>query len=317
MKLTRIGVFYDGGYFARVSDYYRYGHERQARLSIAGIHAFVRHEVAAREQVEIRYSQIVDAHYFRGRFPAHESEKQQKLIHDRRFDDVLMRAGVTTHYLPRGHGGEKGIDVWLALEALELAIYKHFDVIVLVTGDGDYMPLARKLNTLGTRVMLLAWDCEWLDRFGTPISIRTSQMLIEEVTYPVMMHALINDRSKQRDAVINSLFLPSVEAHPEPRAETRAETRATPLSHYQSSMGQTPEEPEEVDSPPVTGVVYSIHDTYGFVADAHRTTWFFHQSNLIDVPLADLQVNEPVQFRIDDGPKGAQATEVRRLDDTA
>ncbi len=40
----------------------------------------------------------------------------------------LMSEGVTTHYLPlRNFGGrreEKGIDVWLALEAFELAIYK-------------------------------------------------------------------------------------------------------------------------------------------------------------------------------------------------
>jgi hypothetical protein len=69
-----------------------------------------------------------------------------------------------THYLPLGPEGEKGVDVWLALEAYELAIYKRFDVSVLVVCDGAFLPLVRKLNTLGTRVMLLGWDFRWTDR---------------------------------------------------------------------------------------------------------------------------------------------------------
>jgi len=57
-----------------------------------------------------------------------------------------MREGVVTHYLPLTQSagrviGEKGIDVWLALEAYELAIYKRFDVSVLIAGDGDFLPL--------------------------------------------------------------------------------------------------------------------------------------------------------------------------------
>jgi len=40
-----------------------------------------------------------------------------------------------------GHAGtEKGIDVWFALEAYELAIHKRFDVCVLVAGDFRLRP---------------------------------------------------------------------------------------------------------------------------------------------------------------------------------
>ena len=53
---------------------------------------------------------------------------------------------------------EKGIDVWLALEALEQSYYKHYDFVVLLAGDGDYLPLLRKLNAFGIRVMLLFWE---------------------------------------------------------------------------------------------------------------------------------------------------------------
>ncbi len=110
-KLTRIGVFYDGNYFSHVSSYYTYHHERRARLSIGGLHHFIRAEVAKHEAVDARYCQIVDAHYFRGRLSASEAEQRNSLRADRAFDDVLTREGVVTHYLPVTPTGEKGIDV--------------------------------------------------------------------------------------------------------------------------------------------------------------------------------------------------------------
>ena len=155
-RLTRIGVFYDGNFFFHVSNYYHYHHDRRARISVAGLHEFVRHQVADSEGCDVRYCQIVDAHYFRGRPRALDAEQRGVLLRERVFDDVLVREGVVTHYLPLGPEGEKGIDVWLSLEAYELAIYKRFDVSVLVACDGDFLPLVRKLNTIGTRVMLLA-----------------------------------------------------------------------------------------------------------------------------------------------------------------
>ena len=44
--LLRIGVFYDGTYFSHVSNYYLYQHERKSRLSISGIHEFIRDEIS-------------------------------------------------------------------------------------------------------------------------------------------------------------------------------------------------------------------------------------------------------------------------------
>ncbi len=44
-KLIRVGVFYDGNYFLHVSNYYNYEHIRKRRLSISGLHEFIRHQV--------------------------------------------------------------------------------------------------------------------------------------------------------------------------------------------------------------------------------------------------------------------------------
>ena len=217
-RLTRIGVFYDGMYFKHVSDYYNYTHYRKARISISGLHKFLREEVGKKEGANPRHCQIVDAHYFRGRLSATKAQERNLLLGERKFEDVLMSEGVTTHFLPvQPSRGEKGIDVWFSLEAFELAVYKRYDVSVLVTGDADYVPLVRKLNTLGTRVMLLAWDLEYTDKGGIERTTRTSQALIDEVTYPVMMADIIDDRSKKNDVIIKNLFLKKVE-YDEPEA---------------------------------------------------------------------------------------------------
>lgn len=206
--LTRIGIFYDGNFFHVVSNYYAYHHPRKARISISGLHDFIRDRVAHEEHVDARLCQVVDVHYFRGRFSADESDAAGKLYSERVFDDVLVREGVTTHYLPMGFSGtEKGIDVWFALEAYELAIYKRFDVCVLVACDSDYVPLARKLNTLGTRVMVIGWDFEYRDRADRVQTTKTSQALLSEVTYPVLLSSVIEDKT-QKDKV-KDLFLPA------------------------------------------------------------------------------------------------------------
>ena len=182
-NLTKIGVFYDGRFFFHVSNFYNYHHERRARISVSGLHEFVRQQVAESEGCDPKFCQIVDAHYFRGRLRAQDASPRT-LLNERVFDDVLVGEGVVTHYLPLSPDGEKGIDVWFALEAYELAIHKRFDVSVLVACDGDFLPLVRKLNTLGTRVMLLAWDFAYMDEAGQERETRTSQALLDEVTVP-------------------------------------------------------------------------------------------------------------------------------------
>lgn len=291
-KLTRIGVFYDGSYFSHVSNYYCYDHRRKARISISGLHDFIREEVAQNEQEDVRYCQIVDAHYFRARASAADAQDRDALYRERVFEDVLISEGVTTHFLPSTPRGEKGIDVWLALEAFELAIYKRFNVVVLVAGDGDYVPLVRKLNTLGTRTMVTAWDFKTSGVDGQERETRASQFLINEVTYAVMMDGIIDDRSRSGDRVVNNLFV----------APTQPPTARVARPSVASDELQE-------------GVIQNLKDGFGFITpDSGGDNLFFHWRSVKNGDFDELQVGEMVLYVLGSNDRGPCALDVRRPD---
>ena len=293
--LTRIGVFYDGNYFLHVSNYYNYTHERRSRISINGLHDFIRQKVAELEGNTPRLCQIVDAHYFRGRLTAGEaSQRGDLLYYERVFDDILMSEGVTTHYLPvrsaLGKKYEKGIDVWLALEAFEMAFYKRFDILVLIAADGDYVPLVRKLNTLGTRVLVLGWDFEYTDEDGNRFYTRTSQDLLAEVTYPVAMQEIINSRNEQ---LVSQLFVP--------RNKGKIFTK----------QGESVGEEDQEDTNPLSidaenrheSFILSLKEGFGFIKYPPNNV-FFHYTSLRDYDFNDLVVGDRVQFTLEEKEGG-------------
>jgi cold shock CspA family protein len=294
-ELTRIGVFYDGNFFFHVSNYYNYHHERRARISVSGLHEFVRSQVADSEGVDARYCQIVDAHYFRGRPRAQDAEQRGVLAKERSFDDVLVREGVVTHYLPLGPDGEKGIDVWLALEAYELAIYKRFDVVVLVACDGDFLPLVRKLNTLGTRVVLLAWDFEYMNADNREQVTRTAQVLLDEVTYPIMMHQVIDDRSRRGDPLVNGMFVP-----PRP-----LKNLASPSASASAVDAADQREMEQI------GRVQNLQPGYGFIApESGGPNIFFFHSEVSNADFNELRIGNRVRYHVGSNKKGPCAIRV-------
>jgi cold shock CspA family protein/uncharacterized LabA/DUF88 family protein len=298
-EIIRIGIFYDGYYFYKVSNYYKYEHEKKARISINGLHNFIRQEIVKNTGLgDIRLCQIIDAHYFKGRSSARElGEKVQS---ERIFEDILMRENIVTHYLPLKYNNEnnsmqeKGIDVWLALEAYELAIYKKFDILVLVAGDGDYVPLVRKLNTLGTQVMLISWDFSYNNENGVTAETRTSRQLLEEVLYPVLMHDRIE---KQPDSdIVRDLFVmerPYIAQPSLPEIDSK-------------------ETAVEVNEQELESIIISVKDGFGFIRDEPVNNVFFHYSTLTNRDFDELEPGMKVKYAREEDSERSKRDEAPR-----
>ncbi|MDR2925575.1 MAG: NYN domain-containing protein [Azoarcus sp.] len=306
--ICRIAVFYDGAYFFKVSSYYVYQHERRARLSFRGIHDFIVSEVAQREGISPSRCQIVDAAYFQGRLTAQQASDQDRLFSDRVFEDALTRADIALYQQhlacrPDGSFEEKRIDVWLALEAYEQTSLKDYDVCVLITGDGDFVPLVRKLNTLGARVMLLGWEFEYEREDGRMMRTQVSTGLIDRVNYPVLMKPLIDDRSRRHDQIIDNLFLPQAPAQGE-----------WDWRQHRGEMGSRTLPADFIEGVECEGTIVNLiaGKGYGFIKPASGTdNYFFHASDLIDITIDGLRYEDKVLFVTARGDKGIVAKNVR------
>ncbi len=208
--LLRIGCFYDGAFFVRVSNFYKHYHGRRAYLNFTGLQELFRQTVAAKEQIDPAMCQVVQSHFFRGRFSLQAAKTADALEADRFFDQLLMYAGILTHYYPMNETvsppQEQGIDVWLALEAYDLAARDTFDVVVLFVSDQDFLPLIRKLHGIRAKVLLVSVEINYQDNQGTDRFLVTSHQLMHEASYRLDLSGEVEKSQKNPNPLIENLF---------------------------------------------------------------------------------------------------------------
>jgi len=310
--VTRIGLFIDGGYFSHVSTYYRHHHDGGNFLSIKGVKEFIRHRIAQLEENPVERSLVVESHYYRGRIPAKDARDRNLLFAERVFDDGLRYAGVETHFRPTSHGKERGIDVLLALDAYKMATTQGFDVIVLFAGDGDFIPLVRKLHGLGTRVMVLGFNLQATGLEGEVLATRCSYHLLEEATYPVVLSEEIDAHAPGSEPFLDALFLPKYEG-----GDEQGVGKWTPVpagDALKSRPDSTPKKEEESANENAmrwSGNICYLEHPYGFLLrEGDNKRFFFHESDLSDAPYTALRDGTGVSFVASSNEKGPYAKKI-------
>jgi uncharacterized LabA/DUF88 family protein len=186
-SICRIGVFYDGSYFAYPQRYF--WHKKQLGwLTFKPFHSLLESYIRTKEQGYTNY-RIVYASWTQGLFTSKESEERQ-LRSDRRLHHDLLHAGIEIKYLPMSATHrEKGVDVALAIDALQIGLEGKIDIAVLVTGDADLVPLVRALMKNGIRVMAAYFEYE----DGEDKSF-INERLLSVCNYSVNINALEHDK---------------------------------------------------------------------------------------------------------------------------
>lgn len=206
-----IGIFIDGGYYAKVNRSLK--SMENSIIRVSALFDFICTRLAEGEGVDPANCQITEAHYFRGRFRVREAYDKHLLYNERKFEDTLIENDVVFHYKHlreiekdgETQVIEKGIDVWFALEAYELSVFRKFDYVVLITGDADQEMLVRKLKALKIKTVLLTWNLANVDA--------TSPLLREEAGHHWELSSMIKEVPglkktllyKLRDSAINPL----------------------------------------------------------------------------------------------------------------
>jgi len=169
--ICRLGVFYDGSFFSYAQNHYY--HERQLGwLRFPELHHFLEKYIGMREQGFASYK-VVYAAWHQGLFTSKDATADQ-LKRDRdRYHD-LMHAGV---------------------DPLQVGLGQMIDVAVLVTGDGDFVPLVRALNKQGVRVLAAYFAFEGKEGRKSYINER----LLAAANYAVDIDALGLSKEHKQD----------------------------------------------------------------------------------------------------------------------
>ena len=161
MEHRSIGVFIDGGYFAKINE--GLAKLNQGKVNIKGLLQYIPEVISKIDGVPQKGLYITESHYYRGRYRVNDAEKRNLLHSEREFEDSLIENDIIFHYKhlrenPQGGVIEKGVDTWFALDTYEMTLFRNFDYVVLISGDADHEMLARKLKALKTHTILLTWD---------------------------------------------------------------------------------------------------------------------------------------------------------------
>lgn len=288
-NLIRLGIFYDGNYLLHVSNYYNYFHERRSRISMHGLHKYIKYYVSSIEDIDTKYVTITQSHYFKSRLSVKEvGNKQNQLFFDRLFDDVLMMENVVAHYHPvrniQGIKMEKEIGMNLALHAYEIASNNKIDLLVLVACDGDYVSLIKKINGLGIKVLLVSWDFEYTDDQNYLRMTKTSQDLIEEATYHLALNEIIDDPANKGNTFIEGLFVSKLD-------------RRYDISQYFDEVVNEDLSTLESDNQMHESSILSLKNGYGFIKYPPNNL-FFHYQSVQDADFNELQIGDEVVFEI-------------------
>lgn len=181
-----IGVFIDGGYYAKINE----GFSGMREVNLRKLLEYICQRISKEEGIERKYLYVTECHYYRGRYRANDAKSRNLLYDERRFEDMLIENDVIFHYKhlrtdPKGGVIEKGVDTWFALDTYELTLFRQFDYVVLISGDADHEMLARKLKALKTHVILLTWD--------PANTASTSRFLKEEVCSHFDMNRAVSE----------------------------------------------------------------------------------------------------------------------------
>jgi len=188
-SLCRIGVFYDGTFFVYGQMYF---YKRDLGWLIFGpFHSLLENLLREKEQGFTSYK-VVYSGWYQGLHSSNQSNDHQRRVDRNRHLD-LIHAGIEPKYVPMSQSqAEKGVDVAMAVDALQVGLEGHIDIAVLVTGDGDFVPLVRALMKQGIRVAVAYFEYE-TENSRSFINDR----LLTVCNYAININALERDKKYQ------------------------------------------------------------------------------------------------------------------------
>lgn len=207
VPVTKVGIFIDGRYLNRVSKYYSEEPGLMNHIDYRGLVEFLRLQTAS--IINKKQSSVVVSlcNFYIG-MPERSSFGRLMSI-----KQSLLEVGVSykvfpNKKLPDGSMKEQGVDVALAFDA---GMATNLDIIVLITGDGDFIPLLDGLQGMAKKTVILAY-------WNIGERVRANQELIKTAKRKIDMNVRIRLGLEESDKTVLKIFGLKKEKAPEEEA---------------------------------------------------------------------------------------------------
>lgn len=200
----RAAVFIDGVFFTKINEVIR-GKNQQKNLIIKNFISEIKDAIEICENEKIEIKQI---DFFKGKFSINqlkiiykndEQKVNSHLYRERMLEDILSQNNITIHNQQAtvrkgGELVEKGIDVSIAIEAVEI---NNIDYFILISGDQDFVPLIRKLKRKNIKTATIEVDLISDNRN----IVKTSNNILPVYDIVINLNAILKDEVKMKHLI--------------------------------------------------------------------------------------------------------------------
>jgi uncharacterized LabA/DUF88 family protein len=200
METTKrnFSVFCDGYYFYKIYNHYL---TQKTVFNIEKFIDFIRYEISRYLGISMDQCEANDVHFYIGGVADTYGQKRlEKALVNARLGNNIHRSRL----IPTRDGEkEKGVDGRLMLDAYKNAVAKKYDVLVLIAGDADFVPLVDDIRELNIPVFLVCWE-------EKATQTATAMDLINSVTHALLMNEILQSKIQKNPFVKDLLGAESV-----------------------------------------------------------------------------------------------------------
>jgi len=150
----------DGFSFKRISDFYRYEHNRRSRLSIAAMEIYLRYEIQRKFEWKSDFENMtIEKHFY------HPSENPQRAFYKSdvkeailKFERNLTDSGYAVHYAQTANMLNPKPNKSIFMDWVIASGFKKFDIFVLLSTQGQYANILRQTKQCKINSMLIGWE---------------------------------------------------------------------------------------------------------------------------------------------------------------
>jgi len=201
----------DGFSFKRISDFYKYEHDRRSRLNVGAMEAYLRYEIERRLEWESDFEHLkIEKHYYHPGESPQRSRIKDALLN---FEKSLTDFGYAVHYSQTANIGRSKPNGGMFADWVIANELRKYDIFVLFSTQGQYANILWQTKQCKIPSMLIGWESSCRNSTGEISYWKTDKSLIKYASIYCPLERMLNLPSRKHP-LADAMFVASCPRYP-------------------------------------------------------------------------------------------------------